>query len=338
MSRQANPTLIGGFVLGAFALAVVTTLLLAKGSWFGEKRQEVLYFDGEAQGLQVGAPVLFLGVKIGAVREIQLGVDPKTRQFVVPVLIEIEPRVVQTGSGEAVDLRDRGIVRRLVDRGLRGQLRMQSLLTGQLYVDLDFHPEAPARFVALDPSLSEIPTIRSPVEQLTATLQGFAADKFLADVAAISSSVNKLVSAPATQDLPRRIDATLRHLESLSARLDRDSGPLLDAARADLADLHTTLAAAHAAMAKVDTAADRVAVLAAPDSALVANLTRAGDELGKAAAALHALAAQESPTVQQVNGAVHEIARAADAIRRLAELLEAQPDAIYRGKREVKLP
>jgi len=75
MSRKANPTLIGAFVLGAVALAVVATLLLAGGSWFGERRQHVLYFEGAAQGLQVGAPVVFLGVKVGTVRQIQLGLD-----------------------------------------------------------------------------------------------------------------------------------------------------------------------------------------------------------------------------------------------------------------------
>ena len=73
MSRKANPTLIGAFVLGAVVLAIAATLLLAGGSWFGERRQHVLYFEGAAQGLQVGAPVVFLGVKVGTVKQIQLG-------------------------------------------------------------------------------------------------------------------------------------------------------------------------------------------------------------------------------------------------------------------------
>ncbi len=77
MSRKANPTLIGAFVVGAIALTVVTTLLLAGGSWFGERRQHIMYFEGAAQGLQVGAPVVFLGVKVGTVKQIQLGLDPQ---------------------------------------------------------------------------------------------------------------------------------------------------------------------------------------------------------------------------------------------------------------------
>ncbi|MBI5785462.1 MAG: MCE family protein [Rhodocyclales bacterium] len=332
MSKQANPTLIGSFVLGAIALAIVATLLLSRGSWFGEQRRHVLYFEGAAQGLQVGAAVVFLGVKVGTVKEIQLGIDQNRQRFLVPVTIEIEPHVVRS-NGEPVDLRDRATLQQLVAKGLRGRLRMRNLLTGQLYVDLDFHPDKPAQYAALDPGLSEIPTIPTAVEELTSTLEGFAADKFLADVTAISGAINNLLSAKATQDLPRRLDATLRHLESLTARLDAQSRPILDEVRNDLAETRKAMAATQAAMATVEKAADRVATLAGTDSGMVRNMTRASDDLAKAAASLHGLAAQDSPTVQNMNNALKEIARAAAAVRLLAETLEEQPDAIYRGKR-----
>ena len=334
MSRKANPTLIGAFVLGALALAIVATLLLAGGSWFGERRQHVLYFEGAAQGLQVGAPVVFLGVKVGTVKQIQLGLDAQSRRFVVPVMIEVQPQVVRTRGGENVDLRDRATVRQLVERGLRGRLRLQSLLTGQLYVDLDFHPEKPAVFAALDPELSEIPTIRTAVQELTTRLEGFPMDKFLNDVAAISGAVSKLMSAQATQDLPQRLDVTLRHLQSLAARFDAQGGPILNDVRGNLTEMHKALLAAQAALAKLDTAADRVADLAKSDSRMVAGMTQASEELAKAAAAVRSLSEQESPTTQNLNAALKEIARAADALRLLAETLEQQPDAIWRGKRQ----
>lgn len=334
MSRKANPTLIGAFVLGAIALAVIVILLLAGGSWFGERRQHVLYFEGAAQGLQVGAPVVFLGVKVGTVKQIQLGLDDQSHRFLVPVLIEIEPNVVRARNGEDVDLRDRATVRQLVERGLRGRLRLQSLLTGQLYVDLDFHADKPAIFVALDPSLSEIPTIRTAVQELTSKLEGFPMEQFLADVTAISGSVKALMAAPATQELPRRLEATLKHLQSLAARLDSQSGPILKDMRYDLAEMRKALQAAQAALAKLETAADRVATLAGADSQVVKNMTAASEELAAAAAAMKDLAAKDSPTVASVNAALKEIARAADALRLLAETLEDQPDAIYRGKRK----
>lgn len=345
MSKQANPTLIGAFVLGAIALAVITTLLLAGGSWFGKRQQHVLYFEGAAQGLQVGAPVVFLGVKVGTVKQIRLGLDEKSQRFLVPVIIEIEPQVVYTRGVEPVDLRDRATVRQLVDRGLRGRLRMQSLLTGQLYVDLDFHPDKPARFAALDPELSEIPTIRNTVEELTSKLEGFAMDKFLADVAAISTAINTLMSDPTTQDLPKRLNATLRQLELLAAHLDARSMPILEKVDQDLIEMRKALEGAQAALAKVETAAgkvetaaDNVAGLASPDSKMVSNMVRASDELAKAAVSLSSLTAQDSPTVQNMNDALKAISRAAEALRLLAETLEEQPDAIYRGKRSKSTP
>jgi paraquat-inducible protein B len=338
MSRKADPALIGAFVLGAVVLAVVTILLVAGDDWFRKHSQHMLYFEGAAHGLQVGAPVVFLGVKVGTVKKIQLGLDESSDKFVVPVTIEVEPQVVRTKSGEQIDLRDRETLQRLIERGLRARLRMQSILTGQLYVDLDFHPDKPARFVAPDPAVSEIPTIRTAVQELTSKLEGFPMDAFLADVAAIGASLNQTLNTPETRNLPRRLDATLKHLESLAARLDAKSGPILDETRVDLVEMRKALVAAQSAMARLEAAADRVGALAGADSELVRNLTQASAELAGAAQTVRRLAETESPTVQNVNMALKEISRAAQALRLLAELLEQQPDAILRGKRKTENP
>jgi paraquat-inducible protein B len=338
MSRKADPTLIGIFVLGAIALAVTTILLVAGDDWFRKHSQHTLFFEGAAHGLQVGAPVVFLGVKVGTVKKIQLGLDESSDKFVVPVTIEVEPQVVRTRSGERIDLRDRETLRRLVERGLRARLRLQSILTGQLYVDLDFHPDKPARFVAADPAVSEIPTIRTAVQELTRKLEGFPMDTFLADVASIGNALSRTLDTPETRNLPKRMDATLKHLESLAARLDARSGPILEETRADLAEMKKGLVAAQAAMARLESAADRVGALASADSELVRNLTQASAELAGAAQTVRRLAESESPTVQHANQALREIARAAEALRKLAELLEQQPDAILRGKRKTENP
>lgn len=301
MSRRADPALIGAFVLGAIVLAIVTILLVAGDEWFRARSQHTLYFEGAAQGLQVGAPVVLLGVKVGTVKRIQLGLDESNHKFVVPVTIEVEPHIVRSRSGEQIDLRDRDTLNRLVQRGLRARLAMQSILTGQLYVDLDFHPDKPARYVAADPAVSEIPTIRTAIQELTTKLEDFPMDKFLTDVTAVGDALNKTLNTPEARNLPRRLDATLKHLESLAARLE--------------------------------TAADRVGALAGADSELVRNLTQASEELAGAAKAVRGLTEAESPTVQNMNQALKEIARAAQALRQLAELLEQQPDAIVKGKR-----
>jgi len=326
MSRQANPTLIGAFVLGAIILGVVTILLLAGGQWFQVRRQHVLYFEGAAQGLQVGAPVVFLGVKVGTVKRIQLGLDAENHRFMVPVTIEVEANLVQSPRGEQVDLRDRKTIRQLVERGLRGQLKMQSLLTGQLYVDLDFHPDKPARFIATDSEASEIPTIPTTAEELATKLEGFPMDTFLTDLAGISKSLNAILSSEAARMIPVRLEATLAHLQSLSAKLDHDGGPVLTEMRTDLVEMRKALEAVRAAMVKVGGVAEA-------GSPMVASLTKASEELAKTAQALQGLAGEGAPTMQHLNTALQEISRAARALRLLAETLEQQPEAVVQGKR-----
>jgi len=228
MTRRANPTLIGIFILGAVGLALIATLLLSGGDLFEKRREVMMYFDGAAQGLQVGAPVVFLGVKVGTVKQIQLGLNESSQQFMVPVRAELDPNAVHGNGGDKIDLGDPVITQELVDRGLRAQLQMKSLLTGQLYVDLDFHPEKPAHLLGLRPKISEIPTIPTTVQELSRRLENFPMEKFLADVAAISESAKTILASTADRDLPTRLESTLRHLESLATTLDTRGEPILD--------------------------------------------------------------------------------------------------------------
>lgn len=332
MSKKASPTLIGAFVFGAVLLGTIVVLLLAGREWFQERRRHVMYFDEAAQGLQVGAPVVFLGVKVGTVKRIQLDLDEASDRFMVSVTIEIAPHALQTTAGEQIDLQDRITVRELVDRGLRARLQMQSLLTGMLYVDLGFHPDKKARFISGDPEISEIPTIPTTVAELSSMLEGFRVDEFLDDLAVISSSLRTILADGAWNTIPERLDATLANLQSLTARLDTASEPLLAEAEADLDELRKVIDSVQDAMDKVGLAADRIGGLADENSPMVDSLTRTSAELSDTARALRQLADDESPTVRQVNLSLQEISRAARALRRLAESLEQQPEALFRGK------
>jgi paraquat-inducible protein B len=336
MSRRASPTLIGAFVLGAVTLAVVTILLVAGGQVFQERPRHVIYFEGAAQGLQVGAPVLFLGVKVGTVKQIQLGLDERNGRFTVLVTVEVVPNVVRSPTGEEIDLGKRATMKSLVDRGLRGQLRIQSLLTGQLYVDLDFHPEKPAVFVAPDQHVSEIPSIPTPVQELTARLESLPWDKLFTEVTAISDALGKLLADPATSEIPRRLEATLTHLDLLVSKLDAETQPTMAALRDDLTELQQTLLVAQSALVRMEMAADSVKALASPDAPVFASLARAAEELSNAAQAVGAVAGEESPQVVHLNAALQEMTKAARSLRALAETLEQQPESLVRGKKAME--
>ena len=143
MSRKANPTLIGAFVLGAAALTLAALLLLGLGDLWRDKLRAVLYFEGSVRGLNVGSAVMFRGVQVGRVVGIKLYMDPSSGEALIPVLVEFTPDVVlpsrspdeQLDPDEALDL--------MIEKGLKGRLETQSLLTGLLMIEMDMLPDEP---------------------------------------------------------------------------------------------------------------------------------------------------------------------------------------------------
>jgi phospholipid/cholesterol/gamma-HCH transport system substrate-binding protein len=145
--NRANPKVIGAFVVGAVALVVIGVLLLGGAQWLTQKRTFVAYFEGSVKGLNVGAPVEFQGVRVGSVTDIQLQFLTAEKEFRIPVFIQIEPDKM-TEVGRRIELHGQ-LLKPLVERGLRAQLEMQSIVTGQLAVQLGFHPDTPIRLVQL---------------------------------------------------------------------------------------------------------------------------------------------------------------------------------------------
>lgn len=162
MSKKANKTLIGAFVVGAIVLLIMSLVVFGSGKFFRRTNKYVLFFEGSVKGLAVGAPVTFRGVKIGTVKDISLVYDPTTRFAFIPVIIETEPYRIK----DAPLTRERENVQYLIKTGLRAQLDIQSFLTGQLAVMLDFFPDKPARLLGLIKQYPEIPTVPSPLGEL----------------------------------------------------------------------------------------------------------------------------------------------------------------------------
>ena len=140
-------------------------------SRFTDKVPYLVYFDGSVRGLRAGAPVEFRGMRIGSVTDVALEIDPKQEAVRIPVTIDIEPQRISMPSDEAQP-EPYATMAALVERGLRAQLKSGNLLTGELLVDLDFHPDsAPAK---LDTSgqYPRIPSVPTQLEVLTASITG----------------------------------------------------------------------------------------------------------------------------------------------------------------------
>jgi paraquat-inducible protein B len=137
---------------------------------YAQKAHYVAYFDQSVRGLQPGAPVEFRGIQIGEVRDVKLEYRAEDQEFVIPVLLEIEPERIENLGMVDPETRRQGLDL-LVKRGLRAQLQSGNLLTGQLVVQLDFHEGAkPAEIVWSEP-YAELPTVPAPLEEITGSVQ-----------------------------------------------------------------------------------------------------------------------------------------------------------------------
>ena len=203
----------------------------------GDPRYVRMRFAQSLRGLSVGAPVDFVGVNIGQVFSLDLDYDAKHKSFPVIVTALIYPRrmgkayevLEQSGTATSEDKMAR-LVGQLVARGLRAQPRTGNLLTGQLYIALDFIPGSrPARF-DVDARPLEIPTVSGSVEELQQKL---------------ASIVDKIDRIPITQ-IGRHLDADLVDLDGALGELRTE---VLPAGTTAFQSLHTTLGSVDHALA-----------------------------------------------------------------------------------------
>ena len=139
----------------------------------------VLYFDQSLRGLSQGAPVDFRGIVLGEVRSVGVEFDPVKKSFRMPVTVDMYPARLGRAFQKTIDEGQRNsagsqVLERMVARGLRGQLRTGNLLTGQLYVALDFFPNAAQVKLDLSKETVELPTVPNSLDELQTQLASIA--------------------------------------------------------------------------------------------------------------------------------------------------------------------
>ena len=143
MRRTANKSLIGAFVVGGIVLFVVGFILVGAGSFSRLKPNAIGYFQDSVSGLDIGAPVKFRGVTIGKVSQVLLRTaNQSPTDYSVPVVMEFTPDLL-TRRGLDQALLDKSGLRTSIEKGLRAKLQPQSIITGVLYIELDYLPDTP---------------------------------------------------------------------------------------------------------------------------------------------------------------------------------------------------
>ncbi|MGB5425496.1 MAG: MlaD family protein [Gammaproteobacteria bacterium] len=314
MSKQANPTLIGIFVAGAIGLIVAGILIISGGKLLlTDKTHYVLYFKGSVKGLNIGSPVSFRGVNIGTVTDIQLVVNEEESDIRIPVIIEIDnTKFIRPHAGQSL-LGDDDSIAGLIEAGLRAQLQLQSMLTGQLFIQIDFLPNTPANLVELNKSRwapQEIPTIPSPIEKIQKVLEDIPMDKLKDHFLAAIEGIDRLVNSDELHQSITALHAALKEFRQLIANLDRQVEPVAS-------NVNLTLNDARAALKKASITLDDIR----------GTMEQADTTLQSADALF-----SDEQVLTALDSALNEISSAAYAIRILAETINNQPESLIRGR------
>jgi paraquat-inducible protein B len=339
MSKEANKIAIGGFVVGAIGLAVLAILVFGSGRIFEKKSMQVLFFEGSVQGLNVGAPVKFRGVDIGMVNSIRLAINPADLQFYVPVYVEIFNNRLSILEESTPDKRfkgDEGMDKLVNELGLRGQLQLQSFVTGQLFINYDFYPETPVRKVGLEKKVYEVPTIPTTLQMLTETAEKILSDlrkvnfrEIVDNIAQTAEGVNELVNSSDLRETVTSFNSAVQEIQKLAQHTD-------------------TLVVS--ITGKVDTVADSFSTTMQDTRELVNNIDKrvnsSASDIENTLAAVQSsfkkaesllteaemLIAQNSRLRREIVMTLESLSDASRSMEELADYLQRHPESLIKGK------
>jgi paraquat-inducible protein B len=327
MSKQANKTVIGIFVVGAIALVVIAVVVLGSGKFFKKTLRAVCYFEGSVGGLNIGAPVVFRGVRIGSVTDVILRADSTELTFTIPVYIEIEP-----DRFEVVGVRPRQMgenLKTFIERGLRASLEMQSIVTGQMQVGLDFQPEKPAKFVGADTKTPEIPTVPTPMQELAKKIEKLPIDEIFEKLSSTLNAINKVVDSPELVEAIRSINLAVGDVRKLVQNVDNRVGPLASSIEGTVNDYGKL---ARNADSKIDTLSlglgDTIKEIQKAVSSIEKTLGEAQSTLAQAKQTL----SEDSTLSYEITETLQELQKGARSIRLLADDLKRRPESALWGK------
>ncbi len=256
-------------------------------------------FDSSIRGLQVGAPVEFRGIRVGSVERIELIPDFTTGKAPIRVHVNLEPqRFVNSAPEDTID-KQYERTRHLVSLGLRAQLKTGNLVTGDLFIEMNILPNAaPAEMTMVD-GVAMVPSVPTDLEALTASISGLLDRLSTLPIEAIAQSLQQ--SAAAVEALVTSPE-TAAGVKNLAAASD------------DLRSLIAELNAATGPMAR------------SAESAV--------DEARRTLQSVDSVLGENSMLRYQLERVLQELTAAARSIRGFADMLDRDPSAIIRGRRE----
>jgi len=341
MSKQVNKIAIGGFVIGAIGLGILASLVFGSGRFFQKTSVQVMYFKGSVKGLNTGAPVKFRGVDIGMVKDVLITIDPHDEEFYVPVYVEIFPdRLTLLGTQKDMfeHYQNMKEMNKLVKTmGLRAQLQLQSMVTGQLFVNYDFYPDTEVKLVGLEKKYYEIPTIPTTLQMLSDTIEQIVEDfheanfqDIIKNISETARGINDLVNSEDMQQSVRDLRTAAGDLKKLINDADTLVANVNDRVDPVADSITKTMADTQHLVKNIDSRVEPVAgsIDVTLDSVQTA-FTEAENLLREA----EDLIATDSYMSHEIVKTLESLSAASRAIQDLADYLQRQPEAFIKGKR-----
>lgn len=263
-------------------------------------------FESSTRGLRPGAPVEFRGIRLGSVTDVRLRTDLAAHQALIRVEFNLEPQRVE---GMALGLAEDEAYERVdsyVQQGLRAQLATGNLLTGELYIDLDFQTDAPPAGLDRSGDVPVMPSVPTDLQAITASVTGLLTrlaelplESILGNLEQTTSRLESLVSSPELAAGLADAAAAAGDLRTLIAGVGTAAGPLLGTTEATMRSLRAAVAQSERTLQEFDS-----------------------------------FLGEGSTTQFQVERVLQELTAAARSIRSFADTLERDPGALIRGRRD----
>jgi paraquat-inducible protein B len=268
--------------------------------------------------------VKFQGVPVGAVTGLGIQIDQRDKTFQVPVEYEIDLTRLTTQMGSFVNLADKAVLRRQIADGLRAGLGMESIVTGQLYIELSYKDDAkPPELESRATAWPEIPTTPSLMAAL-----GTGAGSLVDDLMKVLFQLNQMLADVNMPEINRAVVASANAVESLM------ESPEITAALREVpgmtAQMNKTLAAVALMSTQAGAAVGPLQVSVETTTTEMANTLK---ELRRMLEQTHGMLSADSGLGHDMQQAMVSLAQAADALRALATALEQNPDMLLRGKK-----
>lgn len=329
MSKPVNYSLIGIFVLGAIALLIASIIAFSSLTFNKKSVPMIVYLTDSLNGLSLNSDVKFKGVKIGKVQKILLSIRDNAQSVrSIPVVIEIEDRFMN-GENNAGEMRFR--LEKSIQQGLRARIQQSNLLTGILYIELDYFPGTPAILRGNgEGEYPEIPTIPSNMSQmlnsvaqilqnlsqvdfrnfserlkeaadsLNASIDAIEFEKINANIVQASEAAKKILTDPQLSQIIDNINRITRDVSMLSQKIETNFDPIQKDFHATTEELRSSL-----------------------------------EQINKTMLAFRsAMTGTHGSVEQDFADALDQINEAARSVRALSDYLRRHPDAVLFGNDE----